>query len=74
MTEPRHDLIAHIRDQIKTDPEAYANQAKLKAASGPLTKDIATIKARYEQTEKSENQEAQDPTNHNPQEEKDEGQ
>lgn len=30
--EPRWKLIQHLREQIERDPEAYANDAKLRAA------------------------------------------
>ena len=36
MEEPRHDLIAHLREQIEQDPERYANDAKLWVSSGIL--------------------------------------
>lgn len=65
MTEPRRDLINHLRDQIQADPEAYANEAKLKAIIKPLAEDIAAIKSQHEQAEErteSQNPESQGPT------------
>lgn len=34
--EPRHDLIRHLRQQIQSDPEAYANAAKLNVVARKL--------------------------------------
>jgi len=33
MTEPRRILIAHLRELIKKDPEAYANERKLRCVA-----------------------------------------
>lgn len=37
---PRLDLVAHIREQIERDPEAYANSKKLGACVGKLLADV----------------------------------
>jgi len=36
MSEPRWNLIAHLRDQIDRDPERYANKAKLRVVAKKL--------------------------------------
>jgi hypothetical protein len=40
--DDRHDLVAHLREQIAADPEAYANDAKLEAVvnSHKLAEDL----------------------------------
>lgn len=40
MSEPRWELIKHIRDQIARDPESYANAAKLRCCLDKLGADL----------------------------------
>ncbi len=37
----RADLVAHLAEQIRRDPEAYANDAKLGCIFDKLAKDLA---------------------------------
>lgn len=39
-TEPRWDLVAHLRQKIEQDPERYANGAALRVLLGKLLQDL----------------------------------